>query len=135
MWNKTLHICLNFFYIIIIIFHELQKIFDGFYAIGGVVKNQLKIAIFSKKKDHIFKKFYSSEYCIYENDNNKIFLLKGCHPCLPEKMLSFENFSLIAQVSRWFSLRDVDTPSRKKFGNKLGTKENVGKCFFNIYCI
>ena len=34
--------------------------------------------------------------------------LKGCQPCFPMKMLFFENFSLIAQVFRWFSLGDVD---------------------------
>ena len=52
--KKTLWTYLKIFYIIIIIFQEEKKIFTDFYVIGGVVKNQLKIAIFEEKDDHIF---------------------------------------------------------------------------------
>ena len=42
---------------------------------------------------------------------------------------AFENFSLIAQVFWGFSLEHVDRTSKKKFGNKPGTKELLEKIF------
>ena len=54
--KKTLWTYLKIFYIIIIIFQEEKKIFTDFYVIGGGVKNQLKIAIFEEKDDHLFEK-------------------------------------------------------------------------------
>ena len=54
---------------------------------------------------------------------------KGCHLCLPKKMLSFENFSLIAHVTRGFSFEDIDITSWKKIWGEIRYQRIVGNFF------
>ena len=42
---------------------------------------------------------------------NRFTFIKGCGPCLPVKMLSFENFSVLAQALRDFSFEEIDLTS------------------------
>ena len=73
MSKGTIWIYLKIFDTIIIVSQKEKKIFDDHYVIGGVVENWLKIAIFGKKKNHIFNKKYKSEFSMQGYDSNVFF--------------------------------------------------------------
>ena len=80
MSKGTIWIYLKIFDTIIIVSQKEKKIFDDNYVIGGVDENWLKIAIFGKKKNHIFNKKYKSEFSMQGYDSNVFFSLTHLIP-------------------------------------------------------